>query len=32
MPQKVQEFWEQPTVTWKIRLRASLGGRNTGST
>jgi hypothetical protein len=32
MPQKVQLFCEQPMVIWKIRLRASLGGRTRGST
>jgi hypothetical protein len=30
IPQKVQLFWEQPMVTWKIWLCASLGGRNKG--
>jgi hypothetical protein len=29
MPQKVQALWEQPMVTRRMKLLASLGGRNT---
>jgi hypothetical protein len=29
VPQKSQSPWEQPYVTWMMRLSASLGGRMT---
>ncbi len=31
MPQKTQRLWGQPRVTWTMRLLASHGGLNNGS-